>query len=323
MHLHPHPTFLVGLQKFEPFIEPICANLEKLAGVVTVKSDEVRRMVIGMSRDLRGILQAAHNKPTYVQVFDAIFPRHVETLVAAVEVCVCVCAWLCVREAYNQCQQRSDVLNIVYSRMHNEDGLSRVSCLCLVSRVQTFWDDPQVTTSLLKFMTEFVYTRGQRISFGSASANGILLFREASNMIVNYGKHIADVTPSSEEYANKFKGITIVLSMLVKALDGGYVNFGVFAMYGDPALDNALGTALKLTLPLGTDTIMVRALALFVPVCVWVWVCHSVSECISRRGCEGRLGADMLGCKSVTALLYARYCGCPQPLTPFSTLLRR
>ena len=164
-------------------------------------------MIIGVCRDLRGILQAAHNRPTYAQVFDAIFPRHVQTLVQAMEV---------------------------------------------------WWDDPPVTTSLLKFMAELVFNRGQRIQFGTASANGILLFREASNMIVGYGQKIADVTPSGDIYVNKYKGITIVLAILLKALDGGYVNFGVFPLYGDAALENALAMTLKLTLPLGLDSINVR-----------------------------------------------------------------
>jgi len=39
-----------------------------------------------VSRDLRGILAAAHNRPTYLQVFEAIFPRHVQTLISALSV---------------------------------------------------------------------------------------------------------------------------------------------------------------------------------------------------------------------------------------------
>lgn len=36
------------------------------------------------------------------------------------------------------------------------------------------------------------------------------------------------------------------MNALAMALAGGYVNFGVFALYGDKALDNALETVLKL-----------------------------------------------------------------------------
>ncbi|KAL0182346.1 hypothetical protein M9458_021721, partial [Cirrhinus mrigala] len=49
-------------------------------------------------------------------------------------------------------------------------------------------------------------------------------------------------------YALKLKGISICFSMLKAVLSGNYVNFGVFRLYGDDALDNALQTFIKLLL---------------------------------------------------------------------------
>ena len=46
----------------------------------------------------------------------------------------------------------------------------------------------------------------------------------------------------------KLKGISICFSMLKAALSGSYVNFGVFRLYGDDALDNALNIYVKLLL---------------------------------------------------------------------------
>ena len=46
-------------------------------------------------------------------------------------------------------------------------------------------------------------------------------------------------------YALKLKGISVCFSMLKAALCGSYVNFGVFRLYGDEALDNALNTFVK------------------------------------------------------------------------------
>ena len=34
----------------------------------------------------------------------------------------------------------------------------------------------------------------------------------------------------------KYKGIWVCLAILTRALGGNYVNFGVFELYGDPAL---------------------------------------------------------------------------------------
>ena len=42
-----------------------------------------------------------------------------------------------------------------------------------------------------------------------------------------------------EKYPMKLKGIAICFSMLRAALSGHYVNFGVFHLYGDDALDRS------------------------------------------------------------------------------------
>lgn len=75
--------------KFEPFMQPIVTNLERLSRAASLKNQEVMRTVIGVSRDLRGVLQAAHNRPTYMQVFDLIFPKHIQTLAATLNVSSC------------------------------------------------------------------------------------------------------------------------------------------------------------------------------------------------------------------------------------------
>lgn len=47
----------------------------------------------------------------------------------------------------------------------------------IVACLKAWADVPAVTTPLLKFMAEFVFNKGQRLTFDSSSANGILLFR--------------------------------------------------------------------------------------------------------------------------------------------------
>ncbi|XP_042790593.1 exportin-7 isoform X3 [Panthera tigris] len=92
--------------------------------------------------------------------------------------------------------------------------------------------------------------RSQRLQFDVSSPNGILLFRETSKMITMYGNRILTLgeVPKDQVYALKLKGISICFSMLKAALSGSYVNFGVFRLYGDDALDNALQTFIKLLL---------------------------------------------------------------------------
>lgn len=119
----------------------------------------------------------------------------------------------------------------------------------LLLRSISHWaDTPEVTTPLLKFMAEFVLNKVQRLTFDSSSANGILLFREVSKLIVAYGSRILALPNPSEIYSFKYKGIWICLTILTRALGGNYVNFGVFELYGDRALADALDMALKMTL---------------------------------------------------------------------------
>ena len=44
------------------------------------------RLAIGLARDVRGIVAATHNRPTYLLAFDALFPKHIKTFVRCVEV---------------------------------------------------------------------------------------------------------------------------------------------------------------------------------------------------------------------------------------------
>uniref|UniRef100_A0A1D1Z8M5 Exportin-7 n=1 Tax=Anthurium amnicola TaxID=1678845 RepID=A0A1D1Z8M5_9ARAE len=113
----------------------------------------------------------------------------------------------------------------------------------------THWTDtPEVTTPLLKFMAEFVFNKAQRLTFDSSSPNGILLFREVSKLMVAYGTRILSLPISADIYSSRYKGIWISLTVLSKALAGNYVNFGVFELYGDRALADALDIALKMVL---------------------------------------------------------------------------
>ena len=64
-------------------------------------------------------------------------------------------------------------------------------------------------------------------------------------------------------YALKLKGISVCFSMLKAALCGSYVNFGVFRLYGDEALDNALNTFVKLLLSIPQTDLLVSKIGVF------------------------------------------------------------
>eukprot|EP00928_Gymnodinium_smaydae_P007847 TRINITY_DN12809_c0_g1_i1.p1 TRINITY_DN12809_c0_g1~~TRINITY_DN12809_c0_g1_i1.p1 ORF type:complete len:1123 (-),score=189.53 TRINITY_DN12809_c0_g1_i1:90-3359(-) len=114
--------------------------------------------------------------------------------------------------------------------------------------LDAWWDCPDVTTPLLKFMAEFVYNKAQRITFDQSSPNGILLFREASTILVTYGTRILQRQQFRDLYVEKYKGIGVALDMFSHALHGNYANFGVFELYSDNSLSNSMGLALRMCL---------------------------------------------------------------------------
>jgi exportin-7 len=129
----------------------------------------------------------------------------------------------------------------------------------LLSKVADLWyDQPDVIISLLRFMQEFCHNKANRVNFDQSSPNGILLFRATSDVVCAFGRRILanTATPAGDVYKLRYKGISIALSVLNSALGGNYVCFGVFALYNDPALDNALDISLKLALSIPLDHVI-------------------------------------------------------------------
>ncbi len=61
-------------------------------------------------------------------------------------------------------------------------------------------------------------------------------YNDPPQVLVTYGNRVLAAGSSSNPYAHKYKGIWVCLTVLARALSGNYVNFGVFDLYGDPAL---------------------------------------------------------------------------------------
>eukprot|EP00978_Attheya_sp_CCMP212_P036794 scaffold169478_cov55-Attheya_sp.AAC.2 len=130
----------------------------------------------------------------------------------------------------------------------------------LFSRVaDAWWDQPDVIISLLRFMQEFCHNKANRVNFDQSSPNGILLFRATSDVVCAFGRRILASpvpTDTTDIYKRRYKGIGLALNVLNSALGGNYVCFGVFALYNDPALDNALDVSLKLALNIPLDDVI-------------------------------------------------------------------
>ena len=101
-----------------------------------------------------------------------------------------------------------------------------------VRLVETFWDAPEVTTTVLRLFAELMDNHHGRIRFGATSADGIILFKQASTVLHTYGTRILGAGDMSDDlYRDKLEGVTLCFKILTHAMKGGYVNFGVFDLY--------------------------------------------------------------------------------------------
>jgi exportin-7 len=195
---------------FEQFLEPIVNVLAKLGSLSAndLRSENCRRPLIGVFRDLRGIAASLHNRKTYSALFDILHPQH----------------------------------------------------LPLLAKVADIWyDQTDVIISLLRFLHEFCHNKANRVNFDQSSPNGILLFRYTSDVVCAYGRRLMAMPPPAagdpELYKKRYKGVALSLHVLNSALGGNYVCFGVFELYNDRALENALDVALTMALSVPLDDI--------------------------------------------------------------------
>ncbi|XP_039433176.1 exportin-7 isoform X2 [Culex pipiens pallens] len=194
------------VERFNTFMMPLTNTIENMV-MMSFPSEEARKELIGLSRDLRGLTHAFNAKNPYMMLFDWFYPDYSPLLIRAIEL------WA---------------------------------------------HDPAVTTPVLKLFAELVYNRSQRLQFDVSSPNGILLFRETSKLICCYGERILSLeVPKEQIYPMKLKGYAVCFQMLKAILSGNYVNFGVFKLYGDDALDNVLNMTAKLILSIAHDDILV------------------------------------------------------------------
>lgn len=74
------------------------------------------------------------------------------------------------------------------------------------------------------------------MSAANAFVRSNMLVSVCLQMLVLYGQYALQIGTVANAYGEKYKGIWLSLTIMSRALAGNYVNFGVFDLYGDPAL---------------------------------------------------------------------------------------
>uniref|UniRef100_A0A8R1HPD2 Exportin-7/Ran-binding protein 17 TPR repeats domain-containing protein n=1 Tax=Caenorhabditis japonica TaxID=281687 RepID=A0A8R1HPD2_CAEJA len=112
-----------------------------------------------------------------------------------------------------------------------------------------------VVTPILRLLSEMVQNRQQRLKFEMSSCSAVLLFKETSKIVSIYGERLLQLPDVSKDrvYKERYKNIGVIFLILKNALIGAYVPFGVFRLYGDSCLQDALTTFVKLFMSIPPD----------------------------------------------------------------------
>ncbi|KAI8807733.1 armadillo-type protein [Cladochytrium replicatum] len=189
---------------FLGFIEPFTEKLTRIMEMPPSMIAGEELTIIGLFRDLRGIVDACKHTSLYVLFFDWFYPY----------------------------------------------------CAVIFKVLETF-DSPAVMLAVLRFVSRLTYNLNKRIKFDFSSPNGILLFREASRVMTKCGQSVLGRQVSnSDRWTAKFKPIMLILQIMTNALSGEYVNFGVFGLYNDLALPDAINICFSLMLDMPLQEVL-------------------------------------------------------------------
>ncbi|KAI9139742.1 armadillo-type protein [Paraphysoderma sedebokerense] len=155
-----------------------------------------------------------------------------------------------------------DVKQIVVGLFRDLRGF--VSSIMTKKSFMSYHDDPVVTNIVLKFHSEFVFNRTQRMNFEVSSPNAVsdrfeYVFWSRSSVLtgLNVGQSIVPLqVPDNQKYDRRYKGMSICFQILRNSLSGQYVNFGVFPLYGDKALEDAFNMFFDIILSIPLEDMM-------------------------------------------------------------------
>lgn len=113
--------------------------------------------------------------------------------------------------------------------------------------------------SLFGFLIELTHNRNSRIKFDPACAYGIILFKTIGSVLISYGKILLETPLGDEPYRAIYSKIKRMLKIMRNLLFGGYVNFGIFEIYGDTCFIDSLKITFSLIGKIPRNEILVSA----------------------------------------------------------------
>lgn len=124
--------------------------------------------------------------------------------------------------------------------------------------LEIWYNDPSVTTPALRLVAELVDPREKKNYYDFCTSEAIYLFREVSQIVTGLGAKILtlDNIPEENMYQYKLKAVALLFKIIQSSLRTK-INFSVFQLYGDSALNDMLQMFVKLFLSIMNCDILV------------------------------------------------------------------
>uniref|UniRef100_A0AC35UAL9 Importin N-terminal domain-containing protein n=1 Tax=Rhabditophanes sp. KR3021 TaxID=114890 RepID=A0AC35UAL9_9BILA len=114
--------------------------------------------------------------------------------------------------------------------------------------LEIWGDRPEIVNPILKLLVEIACNRTSRLTFEMNTRYTIVLFREISKLIVDYGRKIIEMKNLSPNdfYKLKIKNIRNIFNIIKNVLQGSYLPYGVMDFYGDRCFNETFNLFIQL-----------------------------------------------------------------------------
>lgn len=235
------------------FFEPMRLRLSQLAGVPSddalVGDSLILRAGVGVLRDLRGVMAATISRRHYVTLWELLYPVHLPVVLRLLRV----------YSAAGVDAASVTALKFYSELSHNKtkriafDNSSPAGILLFreVSKALVVYG---ASPRVLADVTDVVAAARRKAELADRGAT------PGSSMATIGGETDGGGGggggSESQAYLRVYKGAWVSMAAFARALEGGYVNFGVFALYGDPALSDALNVVMRLATAFPLDELL-------------------------------------------------------------------
>ena len=107
----------------------------------------------------------------------------------------------------------------------------------IAKALTSFIHDDELVLIIFKFLGELVNNRCSRLRFDTWNINGLVVFKEAAKISIQYLQWTEGLTTkalkSGDIYKDKFKFLDSFMNIYINCITGHFINFAICEFYND------------------------------------------------------------------------------------------